>query len=130
MLYHRGPLIQRGRGLGGILKSVFSYVKPIFRNIFSFGKKAVKQPIVRDIISDVKDTAIQTGVSTVTDLLKGESVKQSLYNNSKLARDDIAQKLIDKVESLSKKRKKTSKKKRGSKRSRDIFDDDSSEESE
>jgi len=125
MLLHRGPFHQKGTGLGGFFKSLFASARPLLRKAFQIGKKAVKHPVVQDTIQDAKDTALQVGVSTVSDLLKGEDVQQSIFKNSGEAKRHLSERLADRIDSFSKKRKlenNTVMKKK--KKKRDIFDSD------
>lgn len=83
MRHHRGLLIQRGTGLhgaglGSFFKTAFNFIKPFFRtatkSIARVGKAALKNPIVRDTVQELGQGAIDVGLSTVSDLAKGQNL--------------------------------------------------------
>ena len=126
MLIHRGVYRQRGAGLGGFFKGLFNASKPLFRKVFSLGKKVANLPIVKDVIQDTKDEIITVGTSTLSDALRGENIKDSMIKNATTAKENIKEKLIERVsDAVGVKRKpKSDSQTKKSKRSKDIFDEE------
>ena len=60
---HRGPFIQQGRGLGGILAALGRTLVPILRTgVATAGKKIVSSPTLRNTVVDLGRSAIDSGI--------------------------------------------------------------------
>ena len=128
MNYHRGPYIQRGKGLGNFLGSILKRAIPV---ISSIGKSILGSPVTRNVASAAKQAAIDTSLGLVSDAIEGKNLGQSVQENVGRARTRIAKSLRDSrlqsnppIISESRKRKAPVKKKKVKKsfKKRDIFD--------
>ena len=61
--FHRGPYIQRGRGIGGVLSSMFKSVVPALQ---VFGKNLLASPTTQDILKTAKQSTLQASEPTCT----------------------------------------------------------------
>lgn len=60
---HRGPFIQQGRGLGGVLAAIGRTLIPaVLRTGAAAGKKIISSPTVRDTVLDLGRSVIETGI--------------------------------------------------------------------
>lgn len=75
MSVHRGPLIQRGRGIGTVLSRAFKYLVPLVTK----GAKAIfSSPVTREIASTAKNEAVKAGVGALSDVIAGKDVRPAL----------------------------------------------------
>ena len=93
-----GARVQRGYGLGGLLKGLFRAAVPLFKQ----GAKAVGR------------TALKTGARVASDVLQGQDIKSSLKTRGSQARQELQKKAKKKIVKMiggGKKKMKTSVKK-------------------
>ncbi len=106
MLIHRGRNIQQGSGLGGFLGNLFKRVWPVVSSIFSSAP-------VKQVASDVKDSALKAGLNLASDVIHGQNVKESLEKNAKSFGKNVGESVINAADSVlstkSKKNKKPAK---------------------
>lgn len=110
-----GENLQRGRGLGGLLRLAKSVFSPIARSV----SKAVNSGTGKSIMKALKQQAIDSSLNLATDALRGNNLSESFQNEIGNIRENAA----DNIDSLKrhKTKKKTNLKQRGraKKRSRD-----------
>lgn len=68
--YHRGQYLQRGKGLGGIFKTLIKWIKPIIPKIVKFGRSIISDGDVKTGLSKVKKEAIEAGTRAINKELK------------------------------------------------------------
>lgn len=122
--------IQRGRGVGGLLKIAAKLFAPL-RNIV---KKAITSSTGKQIVDAVKTQAIDSSINLAKDIARGENFGESLQNEFKNVKASAKRKAVDigteylkkKFNNntvVQKKRKSKKKKIKGSKlKRRDILD--------
>ncbi len=93
MLIHRGRIVQQGSGLGGFLGKLFKRVWPVVSSIFSSAP-------VKQVASNVKDSAVKAGLNLASDIIHGENVKESLEKNAKSFGQDVGQSVINVADSV------------------------------
>ena len=132
MIGPRKRNVQRGRGIGSILSSIFSKIAPIARTILNVGRRVVKTKPVQEVLKSAKSEALKTGVQIADDALQGKNIGESIKSNAETAAKSIAQsalgeakKMLDsKDKNTSKKRvvaAKSVKKKTSKRRKKDVF---------
>ena len=75
-----GERIQRGRGLGGLLRMFKSLFSPVLKSV---GKKVVKAATsntAKSIAKTLGEQAIESGLNLATDALRGNNLKESANN--------------------------------------------------
>jgi hypothetical protein len=127
-MYHRGPYIQRGRGLGNFLGQLLNSFRP---TAAALAEKVVNSPITKKILKTAKRSALEAGLNIATDVLgEKKKIATSVGENVSSAKRAIAKSLAEAkpdilgVASKGKKRgglKETPRAKRRRKRG-DIFD--------
>ncbi len=68
---YRGPIYQRGNGLGSIFSSLLRAITPIF-----------KSNTVQKALKSVGNSALTTGLNIGTDLLQGRNFKESIKHRA------------------------------------------------
>ena len=102
-----GEYLQRGRGLGGLLRLAKSVFSPIVRTV----TKAAKSSTGKSILNALKQQAIESSMNLATDALRGNDMSESFQGELTSIRENAA----NSIESLRKPRKRTKQKKqRGS----------------
>ena len=119
-----GERIQRGRGVGGLLKLATKLFFPVAK----IAQKALKSKTGQKIVNAVKDQAVNSSMNIANELIQGKSIKDSFSNELKTVKKKAKRKAVeigvDLVNNQNKKikRKKKKKKKIKSKSfKRDIF---------
>lgn len=100
--------IQRGRGIGGLLRIAKSFFKPIIDTV----GRAVGSSTGKRVINSVKKQALESGSHVLGDLLEGNNLSDSLSSEANLVKNKIKRvagnTLTDFEEGNNKKRKKKS----------------------
>jgi hypothetical protein len=118
----RGAERQRGYGLGGIFKSLYKYILPLF--------KSHALPVIKKGAQVVGTEAIRAANNIANDALKGVNVKDSIKQHTTAVVDNLSNQAQAKLQSGSGKRKpikrtKKSNNNKASKKTRrleDVFD--------
>jgi hypothetical protein len=82
----RGPLLQRGRGFGSAVSSIYRDVIPALK---LFGNNVAKSAIGQSIGATLKKSAIQGVKRLASDAIAGKNIKRSLVSNLSRAKNDI-----------------------------------------
>lgn len=80
----RGYANQRGYGLGGIFKSIYKFILPLFK------KHAL--PVLKKGAEVVGTEAIRTAANIANDTISGQDVKSSAEKHLKAAVDNLSNK--------------------------------------
>ena len=78
MSFHRGPYLQRGRGIGNIFSSILKRIIPAAKVL---GKNFLSSPITKSVLREAKDSAINAGINIATDVMQGDNVGQTIHKN-------------------------------------------------
>ena len=120
--FNGGEILQRGRGIGGLLRLAKGIFKPLVRTV----KKAVTSNTGRAVLKGIKRQAIDSGTNIVSDLISGSNVKDSFNNEAENIRGNavaavkgIRQNLLEEPK---KKKHKPRKKGKIRKKKHDILD--------
>jgi len=118
-----GDRIQRGRGIGGILRLASKLFSPVTNVV----KSVLRSNTGKQIGTAVKEQAVSSGINLATDIANGRNVKESLLaemkNVKKAAKRKAAEIVLDnlKPDEIVPKKKVKKKKKTTLKRKKDIF---------
>ena len=103
-----GNLLQRGRGIGGLLRAASSLFKPLFKSVGSTAMKIARSDAGKAIGKAVKEQAITSAKNIAVDTIGGKNLKDSVRNEAKNVRKRVADQ-VENVLNVPKKRKVTSK---------------------
>ena len=96
-----GERIQRGRGLGGLLRMIKSIFTPVLKSVGKNVVKAATSNTAKSIAKTLGEQAIESGINLATDALRGNSIKESASNEFNAFKNTTA----DTLEKLKSKRK-------------------------
>ena len=85
-----GNLLQRGRGIGGLLRAASSLFKPLFKTVGSTALKVARSDAGKAIGKAVKEQAISSAKNIALDTISGKNIKDSVRNEVKNVRKRVA----------------------------------------
>ena len=88
--FRGGESLQRGRGIGGLLRLAKSLFSPIVRSIGKTAVKAATSKVGRKVIEEVKDQAVSTGINMLADAVRGNDMKKSAKRELKAVKHRAA----------------------------------------
>lgn len=123
-----GDRLQRGRGIGGILRIASRLLSPIAK----VAKSALQSDTGRKIGNAVKQQAIESSINLASDIAKGKTVKESFKDELKNVKHNTKRKAVEigldhlknystKPLAIGEKKKAYPKKSKPKKKKRDIF---------
>lgn len=72
--------MQKGRGIGGLLRAVAGFFKPILQTVGRTAVKAVRSNTGKMITNAVKDQALSSASNMLSDALRGNDLHESIQN--------------------------------------------------
>ena len=78
LTFDQNPRLQRGRGLGGIFKSLAKLASPLISNAAKTAKTAIASPAAKRLVKSLKQQAVESGANILTDVIDGKNVGESL----------------------------------------------------
>ena len=103
--FRGGDYIQRGRGIGGLLRLAKSVFLPLMKTAGKTVIKAAKSKTGKMIGNAIKEQAISSGTNLLADVVRGNDLEESLHNEGQNIRQRAAD-TIEYVSRIPKKRKK------------------------
>ena len=88
--HHRGPYVQRGRGFGSTLGSMFKGIVPAMK---LWGQRVYDSPHTKSILETAKNSALEAGLNVAQDTLSGKNVKESVRGNVTAAKRKVSDSL-------------------------------------
>jgi len=85
--HHRGPYVQRGRGFGSTLGSMFRGVVPALKML---GHQFITSPHTKAVLDTAKRSAAELGLNVARDTLEGKNVLDSVKTGLSAAKRKIA----------------------------------------
>ena len=101
--FRGGDYIQRGRGIGGLLRMAKSVFLPLMKTAGKTIIKAGKSKAGKAVLGAIKDQAISSGSNLLADALRGNDLEESLHNEGQNIRERVANTIQSRIP---KKRKK------------------------
>jgi len=96
--FRGGERLQRGRGIGGLLRLAKSIFSPVVKSIGSTALKVAKSKAGKAALEVIKDQAISSVGNVASDLSKGKNLKSSVRNEL----ESVRQKTADRLQQLTK----------------------------
>ena len=84
-----GYPIQRGRGIGGLLRTVVSFFKPMAKTIGKSAVRAANSDTAKMIGKSLKEQAINSALNLTSEAIKGNDLNESLKNELASTRNTI-----------------------------------------
>ena len=85
-----GNLLQKGRGIGGLLRAASSLFKPFFKTVGNTALKVARSNTGKAIGKALKEQAISSAQNIALDTMRGENIKDSLRNEASNVRKRVA----------------------------------------
>ena len=92
---HRGPYIQRGRGVGSSLTAMYKGVVPALK---LFGEKIIQSPVTKELLNKGKRTLVDASLNLASDVLAGKKIKPSISENVATAKKAVTKSLVSALE--------------------------------
>ena len=83
--FRGGERLQRGRGIGGLLRLVKSVFSPLVKTV----AKAAKSNTGKALGNALKEQAISSAINLTGDVIQGNNLKESLKNELKSSRETL-----------------------------------------
>ena len=83
--FRGGERLQRGRGIGGLLRLVKSVFSPLVKTV----AKAVESNTGKALGNALKEQAISSAINLTGDVIQGNNLKESLKNELKSGRETL-----------------------------------------
>ena len=103
--FRGGERLQRGRGIGGLLRLFKSVFSPLVKSAGKTIVKAATSDTGKAVLRNIKDQAIESAVKLTTDAIRGEDMGESLQNEIQQVKRKAAD-VIEDVHSARKKQRK------------------------
>ena len=103
--FRGGERLQRGRGIGGLLRLFKSVFSPLVKSAGKTIVKAATSDTGKAVLRNIKDQAIDSAVKLTTDAMRGEDMGESLQNEIQQVKRKAAD-VIENVHSARKKQRK------------------------
>ena len=100
--FRGGERLQRGRGIGGLLRLIKSVFSPLLKSAGKTIVKAATSNTGKAVLSNIKDQAIDSAVKLTADAIRGEDMNTSLKNEMQ----QVKRKAADVIENVNDVRKK------------------------
>ena len=78
--FRGGERLQRGRGIGGLLRLAKSVFSPMIKTIGKTAMKAVNSKAGKMAIEAIKEQAISSGINLSADAIRGNDLQESFQN--------------------------------------------------
>ena len=107
--FRGGERIQRGKGIGGILRALGGIFKPLVKSLGSTVVKAAKSSTGKAVGRVLKEQALSSVANLTAETLRGNDLKKSLADEVVSVRENAAD-MIDTLNASRRKRKAPSRK--------------------
>ena len=76
--YHRGVLIQKGRGIGGVFNSLFRTLLPIGKAVIKSSPNLIKNTAKTPSGRKIRKSAQKVALNTAKNLLESGNIKKNI----------------------------------------------------
>ena len=91
--FYGGERIQKGRGIGGLLRLLKSVFMPAVKSVGKSVLRAAKSDTGKMIGHALKEQAIESGINLATSALRGENLKNTVETEFQTSKDTAAKTL-------------------------------------
>merc|ERR1711863_147180 len=104
MGYHRGVILQKGRGVGSVFSSLFRTLLPIGKAVIKSTPSIIKSTAKRPIGRKLKRSAKKLALNTAKNLIETGDIKKTLKNSVDDSKKEIADAFKSSTDSKKKKK--------------------------
>ena len=91
--YHRGALLQKGRGIGGIFSSLFRTLLPIGKAIIKSTPAIVKNTAKGPIGRKIRKSATKVALNTATNLIESGDINKTFKKSLEDSKKEVSKAL-------------------------------------
>ena len=88
--YHRGVLIQKGRGIGGVFNSLFRTLLPIGKAVIKSSPKLIKSTAKTPLGRKIRKSAQKVALNTAKNLLESGDIKKTFKRSIEDSKKEIS----------------------------------------
>ncbi len=96
-MYHSGPMLQRGLGVGSFFSRLLSRAMPFISKAASVAGKGIKSAVTSKAAKDLGQKILQSGIEGAADVIGGAPLRSTVAEKVEAAKQDIANTLRDTV---------------------------------
>ena len=119
--FRGGERLQRGRGIGGLLRLLKSVFSPLVRTAGKTIVKAAKSDVGKHVLKNLKEQAIESGVHLTSAAIRGDDMGEALNNELQSVKRKAADVVDEVFEGSQKKQRKAAPKKNISTKTKAAF---------
>ena len=87
--YHRGVILQRGRGIGGVFSSLFRTLLPIGKAVIKSTPKVINRMAKSNIGKQLKKSAKRIAIDTTKDLIRTGDINKAINKTVQDSKKEI-----------------------------------------
>ena len=90
-----GQVLQRGRGIGGLLRLMKSVFAPVVKSVSRGVVSAAKSEGGKKLLNVLKEQAVNSSMNIAADTLRGADLKDSFQKEAKILKRNVATTIDD-----------------------------------
>ena len=88
--YHKGILLQKGRGIGGVFNSLFRTLLPIGKAVLKSSPKIIKSTARSPLGRKLRKSAKKVALNTAKNLIESGDIKQTLKKSIEDSKQEVS----------------------------------------
>ena len=88
--YHKGVLLQKGRGIGGVFSSLFRTLLPIGKAVLKSSPKIIKSTAKSPLGRKLRKSAQKVALNTAKNWIESGDIKKSLKKSIEDSKKEVA----------------------------------------
>ena len=88
--YHKGVLLQKGRGIGGVFSSLFRTLLPIGKTVLKSSPKIIKNTARSPLGRKLRKSAKKVALNTAKRLIESGDIKQTLKKSIEDSKQEVS----------------------------------------
>ena len=88
--YHKGVLLQKGRGIGGVFNSLFRTLLPIGKAVLKSSPKIIKSTARSPLGRKLRKSAKKVALNTAKNLIESGDIKQTLKKSIEDSKQEVS----------------------------------------
>ena len=101
--YHRGVILQRGRGIGGVFSTLFRTLLPIGKAVIKSSPKIIKNTAKSPLGRRLRKSAKKVAITTAKNLLESGDINKTLKKSIEDSKKEVLNALRSSKESRKRK---------------------------
>ena len=102
--YHKGVLLQKGRGIGGVFNTLFRTLLPIGKSVLKSSPKIIKSTAKSPLGRKLRKSAQKIALNTAKNLIESGDIKKTLKKSIEDSKQEVSNALNSSKSSKRRKR--------------------------